>query len=97
MPQVGNDPRNGSWDQEFEKNGPYRLPDCRVSYLERDNHRVRLSRIGLAWDIVYCAQCHQPKAASSPDCPHVFFICQECYDVMDEKHSFLEDIKVPGT
>lgn len=78
MPQVGNDPRNGSWDREFEKNGHFNLPDCRVSYLERGNNRIFLKHLGQAWDIVYCASCHKPWAAASPDCPHVFFICDPC-------------------
>lgn len=97
MPVVGNDPKNGSWENQFEWNGRFRLPDCRVSFLDRDKYRVRLPHIGQAWDIVFCAQCHEPKMATPPDCPWVFFICQECYDAMDAKHSFLEDLKVYNT
>jgi hypothetical protein len=77
MPQVGNDPRNGSWEREFEKNGIYSLPDCRVRYLDRDSHRVRIR--GQMWDIVYCAgPCGKPWMGVNPDCPHVFFICDNC-------------------
>ncbi len=94
MPVVGNDPRNGSWERAFEKNGPYALPDCRVSFLERDKHRVLLSSIGQAWDIVYCPLCGEPKMAVSPDCPHVFFICQTC---VDEHGAPPDVIQVPGT
>lgn len=94
MPQVGNDPRNGSWEKEFEKNGSYALPDCRVGFLERDNHRVYLKHIGQEWDTVYCAACHQPWAAVPPDCPHVFFICSPCVNA----HGAPPDcVQVPGT
>jgi hypothetical protein len=80
MPVVGNNPRNGSWEREFEKNGSYALPDCRVNYLERDAHRVFLPKLGQGWDTVFCSSCHEPKMAVAPDCPHVFFICQTCVD-----------------
>lgn len=94
MPVVGNNPRNGSWEREFEKNGAYSLPDCRVSYLERDKHRVYLRQLGQAWDTVYCAACHKPWMAVPPDCPHVFFICDPCV----KEHGAPPDaIQVPGT
>jgi hypothetical protein len=92
MPQVGNDPRNGGWERELEKNGAYSLPDCRVSFLERDKHRVFIR--GQAWDIVYCAQCHKPWMGVNPDCPHVFFICDPC---VKEKGPPPDCVQVPGT
>jgi hypothetical protein len=95
MPVVGNNPRNGSWEREFEKNGSKPLPDCRVSYLERDNHRVFLPHIRQAWDIVFCAgPCGKPKMAVAPDCPHVFFICQDCVDTYGAPP---DCVQVPGT
>lgn len=94
MPVVGNDPRNGSWEREFEKNGAFQLPDCRVSYLERDNHRVFFRHIGQAWDIVYCAICCEPKMAVPPDCPHVYFICPDCVAAGKVPP---DAIQVPGT
>ena len=95
MPVVSNDPRNGSWEKEFEKNGSYALPDCRVSFLERDKNRVFLPRIGQAWDIVFCAgPCSKPKMAAPPDCPHVFFICDDC---VNEYGAPSDCVQVPGT
>jgi hypothetical protein len=96
MPKVGNNPRNGSWEREFEKNGYKSLPDCRVSYLERDNHRVFLRHLGQGWDTVFCASCHKPKMAVAPDCPHVFFICQTCIDTKPLPPEILVR-QVPGT
>jgi hypothetical protein len=90
MPAVGNDPRNGSWERQFEMG----LPDCRMSYLERDQHRVYFKHIGQAWDIVYCASCHTAQMATPPDCPHVFFLCDKCFY---EKGPPPDCIQVPGT
>ncbi len=95
MPQVSNDPRDGSWEKELEKNGSYSLPDCRVSFLERDKHRVFIR--GQVFDIVYCAgPCGQPKMATSPDCPHVFFICDDCVKTYGAPPDCIE-VPVPGT
>lgn len=94
MPVVGNDPRNGSWEREFEKNGRSFLPDCRMPFLERDNYRAPV-KFGQKWDIVFCAgPCAQPKMAVAPDCPHVFFICQDCVDLYGAPP---DAIQVPGT
>lgn len=94
MPVVGNDPRNGSWEREFEKNGTFRLPDCRLKFLERDKQRVFLPHIGQAWDTVYCAMCGKPEMAVPPDCPHVYYQCQQCFNA----HGAPPDaIQVPGT
>ena len=94
MPVIGHDPRNGSWEQAFEKNGAYCLPDCRVSFLERDKYRVPV-KFGQRWDTVFCAgPCGLPKMAVPPDCPHVFFICQDCVDTYGAPP---DCIQVPGT
>lgn len=93
MPMVGNDPRNGSWEREFEKNGSYTLPDCRVRYLDRDKHRIMIR--GQVWDIVFCAgPCGKPKMAATPDCTHVFFICDDC---VRDYGAPPDCVQVPGT
>lgn len=94
MPVVGNDPRNGSWEREFEKNGRYALPDCRLTFLERDKHRIFLPHLGQAWDKVFCAECGEPQMAVPPDCPHVYFLCQKC---VDDGKAPPDAIQVPGT
>jgi hypothetical protein len=75
MPLIGNNPRNGSWERQFEMG----LPDCRLSYLEREKARVPMTFIGQSWDTVFCALCHKPYMAVPPDCPHVFYICEGCF------------------
>ncbi len=62
-----------NWDRQLEDN----LPDCRVSYGERD--RTVFMRGRMAMEMVFCAQCHQPKGAVTADwTAFVFFICDEC-------------------
>jgi hypothetical protein len=78
MPKVGNDPRNGSWERQFEWDGALHLPDCRVKYLDRDAHRVKIGR--QVFDTVYCADCGGAFMGVNPDCPHVFFWCDGCYE-----------------
>lgn len=73
MPRVGSDPRNGSWERQFESG----LPDCRVKYLDRDQQRVMFR--GQLLDTVYCADCGKPAMGVNPDCPHVFYWCDECF------------------
>ncbi len=80
MPKVGHNPRNGSWEREFEKNGTFRLPDCRLKFLERDKARVFLPHLGQGWDTVFCAICGKPEMAVPPDCPHVYYQCQQCFN-----------------
>lgn len=80
MPRVGNDPRNGSWEREFESTPDSgRLPDCRLKFLDRDNDLVRIG--GIVYERVYCADCGEPKMGVTPGVPHVFFLCDDCYYV----------------
>ena len=84
------DPRNHSWEREFEDG----LPDCRVSPLAREQNRVPVGR--MSWDIVFCAQCHKPYGATSPDCPHVFYICDSCVRLNPPPSEIMKLI-IPGT
>lgn len=77
MPQKSNDPRNGSWEKELERDGSLILPDCRLRFMERENTRVVIGRI--AYDMVYCADCGKPAMGVNPDCPHVFYLCDDCF------------------
>lgn len=66
------DARNSSWDKQLEKG----LPDCRVSFGDRETSRVPVGR--MMWDKVYCAQCHKLCMACSPNIAHVFYLCNSC-------------------
>lgn len=69
------DPRNHNWETQLEKG----LPDCRLKPFDREKDRVQIGR--MHWDKVFCAQCFKPTGAVPPDCPHVFFICDDCVRV----------------
>lgn len=66
------DPANHNWEKQLEKG----FPDCRLRPFDREKKMFRVGR--MMWDIVYCAQCHEPYGACPPNVPHVFFICDRC-------------------
>lgn len=67
--------RSRHWDPELEGN----LPDCRVSYLNREKNQVQRGRV--VFDMVYCAYCHQPKMlAPVSGTAYAFFLCNECVE-----------------
>lgn len=72
------DPRNHNWEKGLEEG----LPDCRVRPIDRHDKRIRIGQ--LEWDIVYCANCHKPQGAVTPNSPHVYFICDDCVAVNGE-------------
>jgi hypothetical protein len=90
MPSL--DPADRSWDRELEKNGSYALPDCRVKPIEREANRFTIGRLVL--DQVFCAQCHKPFGGVPPDCPHVFYICDDCVHTYGAP---ADCVQVPGT
>ena len=90
MPRVGNDPRNGSWERQFEMD----LPDCRLSFLEREKASVLMPHLGQRWDLVFCASCHEGSMACNPGLTHVFFLCDKCFYT---KGAPPECEQVPGT
>lgn len=72
------------WDKMLEGE----LPDCRLSYSERGKAQVHRGRMEM--DTVFCAQCHEPKGLVPVHCPHIFFICDDCFCKM-------QGISPPGT
>lgn len=90
MPSL--DPRDSNWDKELEKNGSFVLPDCRVKPIEREAARIRIGRLIL--DQVFCASCHKPFGGVAPDCPHVFYICDDC---VYKNGPPADCVQVPGT
>lgn len=89
------DPRDKNWEKALEI-GPSGLvlPDCRLSPLERE--RVRYQQGRLILDQVYCASCGKPWGGVTPDCPHVFYICQEC-TTSKPLPAEIVNMMVPGT
>src|SRR5258708_32642837 len=68
-----NDLRNSRWwDKEIETG----LPDCRVSYTNRDKQRVIRGR--MVWEMVYCASCSKLHGLATVETPHIFFVCDAC-------------------
>jgi hypothetical protein len=43
---------------------------------------------------VFCAQCHKPFGGVPPDCPHVFYICDDCVHTYGAP---ADCVQVPGT
>lgn len=67
------DPRDSGWDRQLEEG----LPDCRLRALEREGAVFWYGRE--AWQVVFCANCGEPRGAVPPSCPHVFYVCEECF------------------
>jgi hypothetical protein len=76
------DPRNGSWERELEKSvSGLILPDCRLSWTNREQGRVRVGR--LVVDRLFCANCGDAAPGGVvPDCPYVFYVCNGCFDAV---------------
>lgn len=91
MPSL--DPADHNWEKELER-GPsgLMLPDCRLKPIERE--KVRYAHGRLMLDQVYCADCGKPYGGVTPNCPHVFYICQEC---VHDKGAPSDIMMVPGT
>jgi len=69
--------REGLWDKQLERG----LPDCRVRYEDREKNIVWRGR--MAFEKVFCAQCHEEKGLVTAEwTAHVFFICDPCYAKM---------------
>lgn len=61
------------WDRQLEDG----LPDCRLPYGKRIDSQITRGR--MAFDIVYCANCHRPQGlAPVSGTSFVFFICDPC-------------------
>lgn len=69
---VSLDPADHNWERELERG----LPDCRIRPIDRDMARYRHGRLVL--DRVFCGSCHEPFGGVMPNCPHVFYICDDC-------------------
>lgn len=61
------------WDKELETE----LPDCRLSYSNRERRTVTRGRMQM--DVVFCSTCHKENGLVPVHCPHVFFICDSCF------------------
>jgi len=72
------------WDKTLEEG----LPDCRLSYSNRDKKVVRRGRMEM--DVVFCVSCGEESGLVPVHCPHVFFVCDSCFARM-------ENIPPPGT
>lgn len=60
------------WDKALEAG----LPDC------RSRERTTFWRGRAQWEVVYCANCGVASGGVTPNVPHVFFVCDRCFDVM---------------
>lgn len=61
------------WDKELETD----LPDCRVSYAQRERKIVHRGR--MAFEMVYCANCGKESGLVTAEwTAHVFFVCDDC-------------------
>jgi hypothetical protein len=62
------------WDKALETE----LPDTRVRYGEREKTQFRLGRMEM--DLVFCGgPCGRKMGAVPVHCPHVFFLCDDCF------------------
>jgi hypothetical protein len=62
------------WDKTLETD----LPDSRLRFGDREKHQFKLGRMEM--DLVYCSgPCARPMGAVPVHCPHVFFICDDCF------------------
>jgi hypothetical protein len=64
------------WDRQME--GP--LPDCRLSYSNRERRTQRRGRMEM--DVVFCGTCGQESGLVPVHCPHVYFLCDVCFAKM---------------
>ncbi len=61
------------WDRQLEGG----LPDCRVRRSDRE--RAIVNRGRMAFEKVYCANCHKEAGLVTAEwTAHVFFICDDC-------------------
>lgn len=64
------------WDKELETE----LPDCRLSYSNREKRTVTRGRMQM--DVVFCSTCHKENGLVPVHCPHVWFQCDDCFAKM---------------
>lgn len=65
------------WDKALEGD----LPDCRLRYPSRE--RLTTVRGQMEMDVVFCATCGEPKGLVPVHCPHVYFLCDNCFNKMN--------------
>lgn len=64
------------WDKELETE----LPDCRLSYSNREKRVVRRGRMEM--DVVFCVSCGEASGLVPVHCPHVWYQCDLCFAKM---------------
>ena len=77
------------WDKQLEDG----LPDCRLSYSERDNDIVYLGRMPMHQ--VYCASCGKLQGLSTMHTTFVFYVCDPCVG-RDGPPPACEEVKGPN-
>lgn len=71
------DPRNGDWNKELEGG----MPDCRLKVLDRDKLNFLWGYQNIKLDLFFCAVCGEPGGGVGPDCPFIFYLCDNCAGV----------------